>query len=135
MKVSFKIWILAMVYQTFIYAAMDQQAWPDLLLLLIPIELIGGTPSLFIYGAVLHYLHLSSYPAKKKWAIAIAGATFTALANAVLAVLFFGIAPSDIFDDLYLLFIPAPLAALLALFSFALSVNEYFNENTIKKNP
>ena len=124
-----------MVYQTFIYTSMEQEWEWSLMILLITIELIGGLPSLFIYGAVLHHLHIGRQSLRKKWTIAITAALFTALFNVVLAVLFFGVKPADISDAIYVLFLPAPLAALLALFSFALSVNEYFNENTIDQLP
>lgn len=135
MKTAIKIWGLAIVYQTFIYTAMEQEWEWSLMILLLTIELVGGLPSLFIYGAILHHLHIGKLPLKRKWIIAITGALLTALINVVLAVLFFGIVPANVFDAFFVLFIPAPLAALLALFSLALSVNEYFNENTIDQHP
>lgn len=135
MKMTFKIWILAIVYQTFIYTCLEQEWEWSLLILLFSIELVGGLPSFFIYGAILHHLHIANKSVVKKWVIAIIGVLCTALVNVVLAVLFFGITPSEISEAFFVLFLPAPLAALLALCSFALPVNKYFNENTLDQNP
>ena len=135
MGTAFKIWALAIIYQNVIFSIMPGEFSDGLVLFLIPVELAGGLPGLFLFGAIMYSLYIGQYPLIIKWLIAVFGAIFSALATTLLTALFFEVKPAELFNDVFYLLYPAPLSALLSLLTFIPSVNKYFDENTIEKNP
>lgn len=135
MRVAFKIWVLAIIYHTVIFSILYGGLSDGMIFLFVPAELIGGLPGLFIYSAILFHLHIGTYPLKRKWVIAIVGIVLSNMIATMLTVIFFEVKPSEILENYLRLCSTVSLASLLALCSFPLSVNQYLNENTVKKNP
>lgn len=134
MKISFKIWLVAILYQTIILvftAGVPDAAKVYIILLLI--ELVGGIPGLFLFGAIMHHLHISTGSSRIKWSYAITGAVIAATATTLLTALFLGLSLKSLFGAEIGLIYPAPLSAMLSLFTFYSPVHKYFNENAIKK--
>jgi hypothetical protein len=134
MKNTFKIWMLAILYQTIIFSltsGMMDTAEAYIIMLLI--ELVGGIPGLFLFGAVMHHLYLSRSSLRIKWGYAIAGAIITSTTTTLLTALFLGLPLKKLFDSEIGLIYSAPLSALLSLFTFYSPIHKYFNENAIKK--
>ncbi len=135
MRVAFKIWLLAIIYHTIIFSLLYGGLGDGMIFLFVPAELIAGLPALFIYSAILFHVHIGNYPLKRKWLITVIGIILSTMIATMLTVMFFEIKPSDLLENYLRLCSTVLLASLLALCSFALSVNKYLDENTAKKNP
>jgi NADH:ubiquinone oxidoreductase subunit 6 (subunit J) len=134
MKNTFRIWLLAILYQTVIFPfTFGMMINAEAYMFLFLIGFVGGIPGLFLFGAVMHHLHLSQSSPRIKWGYAIGGAIIAAIATTLLTALFLGLMLKQLLNAEIGLLYPTPLSALLSLFTFYTSVNKYFNENTIKK--
>lgn len=134
MENTFKIWLLAILYQTIILSLTSgMMNAPDEYVIVLLIELAGGIPGLFLFWAVMHHLNISQSSLRIKWSYAIAGAVIAATTTTMLTALFLDLPLRELFDDEIGLLYPAPLSALLSLFTFYSPVHKYFNENAIKK--
>lgn len=134
MKHTIRIWLLAILYQTFILSlTSDMMDTTEACIIMLLIGFIGGIPGLFLFGAVMHHLYVSQSSPGMKWVYAITGAIITATATTLLTAIFLGLPFKELFDAEFGLVYPAPLSALLSLFTFYSPVHKYFNEKAIKK--
>ncbi|KAA5537127.1 hypothetical protein F0919_05500 [Taibaiella lutea] len=131
MKEALKIWLLAIVYQTIIFFILLDEI-REVIIILIPIELIGGLPGLFLFGVIVNHQTKSYNSLQSKWIYLIIGSFATAWFTTSLTGLVLGIPFSSPFGEGARLIAPAPIAALLSLLTFAVPVHKMLKENLIQ---
>lgn len=130
MKTAFKIWLVAIVYQTIIFFVLMEDI-REAVIILIPIELIGGLPGLLLFGVVVNYLANARMGLHFKWLYLIIGALATAYFTTSLTGLVLGVPFSSPFGEGAFLIAPAPVAAFLSLFTFSIPVHRMLKGNLI----
>lgn len=132
---AFRIWITAIAYQSILFAITLEmmKEEPALWIIMLPIEFLGGLPGLLLFAILFRQVYRSGSSPGSKWLCMILFATGSALITTILTAVCFGRSfPRMLFQDTALIY-PAPLAALLALITYASSLNKLLHENTIKK--
>lgn len=132
---AFRIWITAIAYQSILFAiTIDMmKEEPGLWVIMLPIEFLGGLPGLFLFSVLLRQVYLSRSSPGSKWLSMALSASGSALATTILTASCFGLSfPGMLYKEPGLMF-PAPLAALLALLTYASSLNKFLHENATKK--
>lgn len=124
MKLSIKIWLLAIVYQTLIFLVFLWEI-PASLAILIPIEFIGGLPGLLIFEICFNNIQQNKDSTRTKWLYTIwltlfASFATTAITIIVLCTLWDMINHSA---ETFVLTLPTIAAALLSLATFYKTVH------------
>jgi len=133
MKTSVKIWLLAILYQTIIFAFLFRAGGEVFILL--PIEFIGGLPGLLIFHVVFNAIKNSNATLFQKWFNTVLGTIFSAcFTSGLTLLLFFGMLENGLTLETFMLVIPSAIATILSLFSFYAPINRHFVQCSLQNN-
>lgn len=132
MKMSIKIWLLAILYQTIIFIMM-KDAFSEYTVIIIPIELAGGLPGLFLFDLLVKLLKRSNDNIALKWVWIIIGGALAAFITSVITAMFFGDLVKEFLLGNHFIMWYAPISATMAILSLSLPVYRLLAENAINE--